>query len=118
MRKCFRGPLEIFTPLNHGFLHIWSIVIAWVANLALQEIEQVSNIASAISPCARSFSGKMGLQRQGENIQRPVQRPFDLRLDDNLDPKDGLLFGSMWANELKARGLQYTPHYTEKFMGR
>jgi hypothetical protein len=38
--------------------------------------------------------------------------------DDNLDPKDGLLFGSMLGQQLKARGLQYTPHYTEKFMGR
>ena len=38
--------------------------------------------------------------------------------DDNLDPKDSLLFGSMLGQQLKARGLQYTPHYTEKFMGR
>jgi N-acetylmuramoyl-L-alanine amidase len=38
--------------------------------------------------------------------------------DDNLDPKDSLMFGSMLGRQLKARGLQYTPHYTEKFMGR
>ncbi|MGB9042435.1 MAG: N-acetylmuramoyl-L-alanine amidase, partial [Pseudolabrys sp.] len=38
--------------------------------------------------------------------------------DDNLDPKDSLLFGSMLGKQLKARGLQYTPHYTESFMGR
>ena len=38
--------------------------------------------------------------------------------DDNLDPKDSLQFGSMLGEQLKARGLQYTPHYTEKFMGR
>jgi len=38
--------------------------------------------------------------------------------DDNLDPKDSLLFGSMLGQQLKARGLQYTPHYTERFMGR
>jgi len=38
--------------------------------------------------------------------------------DDNLDPKDSLLFGSMLGEQLKARGLQYTPHYTESFMGR
>jgi len=38
--------------------------------------------------------------------------------DDNLDPKDSLLFGSMLGRQLKARGLQYTPHYTEKIMGR
>ncbi len=38
--------------------------------------------------------------------------------DDNLDPKDSLLFGSMLGQQLKARGLQYTPHYTESFMGR
>jgi N-acetylmuramoyl-L-alanine amidase len=38
--------------------------------------------------------------------------------DDNLDPKDSLLFGSMLGQQLKARGLQYTPHYTEGFMGR
>jgi len=38
--------------------------------------------------------------------------------DGNLDPKDSLLFGSMLGQQLKARGLQYTPHYTESFMGR
>ena len=37
---------------------------------------------------------------------------------DNPDPKDSLLFGSMLGQQLKARGLQYTPHYTESFMGR
>ena len=38
--------------------------------------------------------------------------------DDNADPNDSLLFGSMLGQQLKARGLQYTPHYTESFMGR
>ena len=38
--------------------------------------------------------------------------------DGNADPKDSLLFGSMLGHKLKARGLQYTPHYTESFMGR
>jgi N-acetylmuramoyl-L-alanine amidase len=38
--------------------------------------------------------------------------------DDNLDPKDSLMFGSMLGQQLKARGMQYTPHYTERFMGR
>jgi N-acetylmuramoyl-L-alanine amidase len=38
--------------------------------------------------------------------------------DDNVDVKDSLLFGSMLGQQLKARGLQYTPHYTESFMGR
>jgi N-acetylmuramoyl-L-alanine amidase len=38
--------------------------------------------------------------------------------DDNLDPKDSLLFASMLGQQLKSRGLQYTPHYTESFMGR
>jgi len=38
--------------------------------------------------------------------------------DDNPDPKDSLLFGSMLGQQLKLRGLQYTPHYTESFMGR
>jgi len=38
--------------------------------------------------------------------------------DENLDPKDSLLFGSMLGQQLKARGLQYTPHYTESLMGR
>ncbi len=38
--------------------------------------------------------------------------------DDNLDPKDSLLFASLLGQQLKARGLQYTPHYTESFMGR
>jgi N-acetylmuramoyl-L-alanine amidase len=38
--------------------------------------------------------------------------------DDNVDLKDSLLFGGMLGRQLKARGLQYTPHYTESFMGR
>jgi N-acetylmuramoyl-L-alanine amidase len=38
--------------------------------------------------------------------------------DDNIDPKDSLLFGSMLGQQLKTRGMQYTPHYTERFMGR
>jgi len=38
--------------------------------------------------------------------------------NDNIDPKDSLLFGSMLGQQLKARGLHYTPHYTESFMGR
>ena len=38
--------------------------------------------------------------------------------DGNLDPKESLLFGSILGQQLKARGLQYTPHYTESFMGR
>jgi|SRR5689334_4185559 N-acetylmuramoyl-L-alanine amidase len=38
--------------------------------------------------------------------------------DDNPDPKDSLLFASMLGQHLKARGLQYTPHYTESIMGR
>ena len=38
--------------------------------------------------------------------------------DDNIDPKDSLLFGSILGQQLKARGFQYTPHYTESFMGR
>jgi N-acetylmuramoyl-L-alanine amidase len=38
--------------------------------------------------------------------------------DDNPDPKDSLQFASMLGQQLKARGLQYTPHYTESFMGR
>ena len=36
----------------------------------------------------------------------------------NHDSKGSLLFGSMLGQQLKARGLQYTPHYTESFMGR
>jgi N-acetylmuramoyl-L-alanine amidase len=38
--------------------------------------------------------------------------------DDNPDLKDSLLFGSMLGQQLKARDLHYTPHYTESFMGR
>jgi N-acetylmuramoyl-L-alanine amidase len=35
----------------------------------------------------------------------------------NGDVKGSLLFGKLLGNALKTRGLQYTPHYTEKFMG-
>jgi N-acetylmuramoyl-L-alanine amidase len=38
--------------------------------------------------------------------------------DDNADPKDSLMFAAMLGRQLKARGLQYTPHYTEAVMGR
>jgi len=38
--------------------------------------------------------------------------------DDNVDRPQSLAFASMLGEQLKARGLQYTPHYTEKFMGR
>jgi N-acetylmuramoyl-L-alanine amidase len=37
--------------------------------------------------------------------------------DDNVDHQQSLMFASMLGEQLKARGLQYTPHYTEKFMG-
>jgi N-acetylmuramoyl-L-alanine amidase len=37
--------------------------------------------------------------------------------DDNADPKDSRMFAAMLGRQLKARGLQYTPHYTEGFMG-
>src|SRR5687767_11878332 len=37
--------------------------------------------------------------------------------NDNADPKSSLLFGQLIGRELKARGLQYTPHYVEPFMG-
>jgi len=37
--------------------------------------------------------------------------------DDNADLKDSLLFGHMLGEQLKKRGLQFTPHYTESFMG-
>lgn len=36
---------------------------------------------------------------------------------DNGDYKGSLLFGKLLGHQLKDRGLQYTPHYTEKFMG-
>ncbi len=38
--------------------------------------------------------------------------------DDNSQRKDSLAFASMLGKQLAARGLQYTPHYTESFMGR
>jgi N-acetylmuramoyl-L-alanine amidase len=36
---------------------------------------------------------------------------------DNGDYKGSLLFGKLLGEQMKARGLQYTPHYTEKIMG-
>jgi N-acetylmuramoyl-L-alanine amidase len=35
----------------------------------------------------------------------------------NGDYKGSLLFGKLLGNQMKARGLRYTPHYVEKFMG-
>ena len=37
---------------------------------------------------------------------------------DNRDYSGSLQFGKLLGNELKTRGLKYTTHYTEKFMGR
>lgn len=37
--------------------------------------------------------------------------------NDNADPRGSLAFGRLLGNALKARGMRYTPHYTEKFMG-
>jgi N-acetylmuramoyl-L-alanine amidase len=37
---------------------------------------------------------------------------------DNRDRRGSLFYGKLLGNQLKARGLQYTPHYTEKMMGR
>jgi N-acetylmuramoyl-L-alanine amidase len=36
--------------------------------------------------------------------------------NNNSDVKSSLAFGSLLGKQLKARGLQYTPHYTESFM--
>jgi N-acetylmuramoyl-L-alanine amidase len=36
---------------------------------------------------------------------------------DNGDYKGSLLFGSLLGKQMKERGLKYTPHYVEKFMG-
>ena len=36
---------------------------------------------------------------------------------DNGDPKGSLSFARLLGKQLKTRGLQYTPHYTEKVMG-
>ena len=37
--------------------------------------------------------------------------------NENVDAGASLMFGRLLGEELKGRGLQYTPHYVEKFMG-
>jgi N-acetylmuramoyl-L-alanine amidase len=37
--------------------------------------------------------------------------------NDNADRAGSLMFGSILGNELQARGLHYTPHYTQALMG-
>jgi N-acetylmuramoyl-L-alanine amidase len=37
---------------------------------------------------------------------------------ESHDLRGSMLFGKLLGQELKARGMAYTPHYTEKFMGR
>lgn len=37
--------------------------------------------------------------------------------NDNADPAGSLKFGSLLGHELEARGLHYTPHYTDAIMG-
>jgi N-acetylmuramoyl-L-alanine amidase len=54
-----------------------------------------------------------------------VQRPFSDRFKghslfisaENADPAGSLLFAQFLGGKLKSRGLRYTPHYTEAFMG-
>ena len=36
---------------------------------------------------------------------------------DTADPEGSLEFGRLLGEQLKGRGLQYTPHYVERFMG-
>ena len=37
--------------------------------------------------------------------------------DDNSDPAGSLLFARLLGGQLRERGLQYTPHYTDRIMG-
>jgi N-acetylmuramoyl-L-alanine amidase len=37
--------------------------------------------------------------------------------NENVEPGASLMFARTMGEDLKARGLQYTPHYVEKFMG-
>jgi len=37
--------------------------------------------------------------------------------NENVDPDASLMFGQLLGEQLQARGLQYTAHYIEKFMG-
>ena len=60
----------------------------------------------------------MGVRRQAPEFSDRFTGHSIFVSNDNIDPKDSLLFGSMLGQQLKARGLQYTPHYTESFMGR
>ena len=54
-------------------------------------------------------------QEQHFNDQFPGHSIFVS--NQNADPKGSLAFGRLLGNALEARGLHYTPHYTEKFMG-
>jgi N-acetylmuramoyl-L-alanine amidase len=38
--------------------------------------------------------------------------------EENVERKSSLMFGEMLGEQLKARGMAYTPHYTESFMGK
>jgi N-acetylmuramoyl-L-alanine amidase len=38
--------------------------------------------------------------------------------DNNVHLQESLLFGHLLGEQLKSRGMQYTPHYTKSFMGR
>jgi hypothetical protein len=96
MRKCFSNPLEIFTPLNHGF--IWSIVIAWVANLALQKSNKFPISLRRFRRVPDRFLEKWDYNGKAKTFSDRFNGHSIFVSDDNLDPKDGLLFGSMWAN--------------------
>jgi N-acetylmuramoyl-L-alanine amidase len=37
--------------------------------------------------------------------------------NENVDPAASLFMGRLLGEQLRARGLQYTPHYVERFMG-
>ena len=58
---------------------------------------------------------------QDEDIERSFSDRFKghsiFVSKDNADFKGSLLFASLLGKQMKERGLKYTPHYTEKFMG-
>jgi hypothetical protein len=109
MRKCSSNPFEIFTPLNHGFFHIWSIVIAWVANLALQKSNKFPISLRRFRRVLDRFLEKWDYNGKAKTFSNRFNGHSIFVSDDNLDPKDGLLFGSMWANSEACNTHRITP---------
>jgi hypothetical protein len=94
----FFEPTRDLHSTQSWLFHIWSIVIAWVANLALQKSNKFPISLRRFRRVPDRFLEKWDYNGKAKTFSDRFNGHSIFVSDDNLDPKDGLLFGSMWAN--------------------